>query len=154
MNHKKSTVMNHIAVMVLTGTLPLGSAQARGIRQEKNSSAPARSREMGTARLCTARLIYINVRTEYMNGEALERELLKRAEFRRWGMAITRKKEEAELIVEVTRKKFTTRFSISIIDADTDFVIAADSASSIGGTIEPKLADRFIKQVKTACERS
>ncbi|HYE71739.1 MAG TPA: hypothetical protein VEF04_00350 [Blastocatellia bacterium] len=76
---------------------------------------------------------------------------MKRPEFRRWGMAITRNKENAELIIEVTRKKFSTRFTISVIDPDTNLIIASDSDTSIGGTIEPKLASKFIKQVKAAC---
>jgi hypothetical protein len=151
MKRTNSTTMNHVAVMVLAGVLPLAGAQGGSRRQERSAPAPTRSRETGATLLCTARIVYVNVRTDYMNGEALERELLKRPEFRRWGMAVTRQKEEAELIVEVTRKRYTTRFSISVIDPDTELVIASDSASSIGGTIEPKLAERFVKQVKAAC---
>jgi hypothetical protein len=151
MKRTDSTVMSHVAVMVLAGVLPLTGAQAASRRQEKSRPAEARARETGPPLLCTARIVYVHVRTNYMNGEALERELLKRPELRRWGMAVTRNKEEAELVVEVTRKRYTTRFSISVIDPDTDLVIASDSASSIAGTVEPKLAERFVRQVKSAC---
>jgi hypothetical protein len=151
MERTSSPVMSHVAVMVLAGVLPLAGAQAGSRPQEKSQPAEARARETGPPLLCTARIVYVRVRTNYMNGEALERELLKRPEFRRWGMAVTRKKEEAELIIEVTRKRYTTRFSVSVIDADTDLVIAGDSASSIGGTVEPKLAERFVRRVKAAC---
>jgi hypothetical protein len=150
MGRTNSTMMSHVAVMILAGVLPLAGAGG-GRRQERGAPAAGRSRETGPPLLCTARIIYVHVRTNYMNGEALERELLKRPELRRWGMAVTRKKEEAELIIEVTRKRYTTRFSISVVDADTDLVIASDSASSIGGTVEPKLAARFVRQVKAAC---
>lgn len=148
-----SKIINRFLAVTFLATALFSPTQAFRPKQEK-SPPPDRGRETGEALLCTAKIIYLNIRSEYMNGEALERELLKRPEFHRFGMAITRNKENAELIIEVTRKKFTTRFTLSIIDPDTNLVIASDSANSVGGTIEPKLADRFVKQLKKSCSQN
>jgi len=148
MKHSYKNIYHYLLSLIVTFLL-FATIQAHPLQQENRS--PDRARETGPGLLCTARIIYLNIRSEYINSEALERELLKRPEFRRWGMAITRNKENAELIIEVTRKKFSTRFTISVIDPDTNLIIASDSDTSIGGTIEPKLASKFIKQVKAAC---
>jgi len=104
--------------------------------------------EPAPSTLQTAKKVMILMSTEFASRGALERELLKRPEFKQWGMIITDNREEAELILQVDRKVFTTKFFLRIIDARNTHVLAADRANSIGGTIEPKLADRFIKQVK------
>jgi hypothetical protein len=61
-----------------------------------------------------------------------------------------RDKEEADLILEVYRKKWTTRFTITAIDARTGALVSSCQESSIGGDVEPKLAKCFIKQAKAA----
>lgn len=98
--------------------------------------------------LKTAKLIFIQAKSDFMSGEKLEKELLKRQEFRNWELVITRNREEAELILEITRKVFTTRFTLSIINARDNHILAACSDTSIGGTIEPKLASGFIRELK------
>ncbi|MFN7944078.1 MAG: hypothetical protein U0Z53_01780 [Blastocatellia bacterium] len=95
-----------------------------------------------------ARVIFIHARSDFFDREALERELLNQPDFRRWGLAITTNREEADLIAEVTRKKLTTRFTIRLIDAQTRHVLLAVEASSLGGEIEPHLARNLVKQLK------
>lgn len=139
-----------VIIAALLFTVSLISAQATCFRQQRPDAEPRASTDKEST-LCRARVVLVHVRTDYMNREALERELLKRREFTGGGMTITRNREEAELTIEVTRKIFTTRFTISLLNARTGHVIASDSANSIGGTIEPKLADRFVRQLKKAC---
>ncbi len=100
--------------------------------------------------LRTASKIFVQAKSDFMDREALERELLNRADFSEWGMVVTRNREDANLVVEITRKKFTTRFTIRLVDPRTSHVLAAEEASSLGGEIEPKLADRFVKLIKAA----
>ncbi|HZS09722.1 MAG TPA: hypothetical protein VFD58_33155 [Blastocatellia bacterium] len=118
--------------------------------QEKEGSRMV-PRELGPyAALSAASRILIVPKSAYFNPEALERELLKRSEFKRWGMVVVRDRKEADLLAEVTRKKWTTRFTIRLIDPVNNHVLAAEEASSLGGEIEPKLADRFVKLIKEA----
>lgn len=88
----------------------------------------------------SAETIFIEAHSERMSCSAFERELLKIPEFAAWGLTITRQKENADLIVEVYRKKWTTRFTIIVIDPKTKTALASCEETSLGGEIEPKLA--------------
>src|SRR4051812_44044926 len=70
--------------------------------------------------LRAARLIYIRKKSVYFKAPELENELRKRPEFQSWGLAITRNEGDADLIVEVGRKVFTTRFIYTVIDPRTE----------------------------------
>ncbi|HKQ74776.1 MAG TPA: hypothetical protein VJ810_13875 [Blastocatellia bacterium] len=98
--------------------------------------------------LRAAKTIFVRSESGFFTRGAMERELLKRPEFAQWGMSITRQEESADLIIEVHRKRFTTRFTFSAVDPRSGRIMASDTASSIGGEIEPKLAARFINMVK------
>lgn len=100
--------------------------------------------------LRAAKTVFIQPKSDYMNREALERELVKHPEFNHLGLLVVRDKDEADLILEVYRKKWTTRFTITAVDARTGALVASCQESSIGGEIEPKLAKCFIKQAKAA----
>lgn len=97
-----------------------------------------------------ARLLYIQPRSSWFDREKLERELMKRREFGELGLEITRKLINANLVLEITRKKFTTRFTCSVIEPFSERVVGSTTASSLGGEIEPHLAEAIIKQFKAA----
>ena len=98
--------------------------------------------------LRSARTIFIRTETIFFKPATLENALLKRAEFQAWGLAISRMEWDADLIVEVDRKLFTTRFVYSVIDRRTSMVVASGKISSIGGTVEGKISDSFIKRMR------
>jgi hypothetical protein len=95
-----------------------------------------------------AKLIYIRKKSVYFKAPELENELRKRPEFQRWGLAITRNEADADLIIEVGRKVFTTRFIYSVIDPRTDIIVTSGKLSSVGGTLATKIAKRFIEQMQ------
>lgn len=97
-----------------------------------------------------ARILYIRSRSAWFNTEKLERELLKRKEFGELGLEITRNGKRADLILEITRKPLTTRFTCSFFEPSSERVVGATTASSLGGEIEPHLADAIVKQFKAA----
>jgi hypothetical protein len=101
-----------------------------------------------------ARLLYVRPRSSWFNKEKLERELLKRKEFAELGLEITRNAPNANLILEITRKTFTTRFTCSIIEPSSERIVGSTTASSLGGEIEPHLAEAIIKQFKTVRSKS
>ncbi|HYY59075.1 MAG TPA: hypothetical protein VE842_17225 [Pyrinomonadaceae bacterium] len=98
--------------------------------------------------LRSARTIFIRTETIFFKPATLENALLKRAEFQAWGLAISRVEWDADLIIEVDRKLFTTRFVYSVIDRRTSMVVASGKISSIGGTVEGKISDSFIKRMR------
>jgi hypothetical protein len=97
--------------------------------------------------LRTAKLIYIRKESAFFKPSELENELLKRPEFQRWGLLITRTELDADLIIEVSRKVFT-RFVYTIIDRRTNTVVASGKLSSLGGTLSTKVAKRVIENMK------
>lgn len=97
-----------------------------------------------------ARMLYLRSRSSWFNPEKLERELLKRKEFGELGLEITRNSKRADLILEITRKPLTTRFTCSFFEPSSERVVAGTTASSLGGEIEPNLADAIVKQFKAA----
>ncbi|MGH9766139.1 MAG: hypothetical protein ACREAB_01790, partial [Blastocatellia bacterium] len=136
---------------VFPETQPVLPAVARADpRQPSQQKAPAASRRDDKAEaLRAAKTIFVRSQSGFFNREVMEREMLRRPEFQQWGMTITRQEESADLIIEIHRKRFSTRFTFSALDPRSGRILASDTASSIGGTIEPKLAARFINQVKT-----
>lgn len=100
--------------------------------------------------LRTARLLCLLPRSHWFNREKLERELLRHNEFGALSLELTRSTHDADLVLEVTRKVFTTRFTCAIIEPYTRRVLASTTATSLGGEIEPHLAEAIIKQFKIA----
>ena len=94
-----------------------------------------------------AKTIYIRKKTIYIEAPELENELLKRPEFQRWGLAITRNEMDADLIIEVGHKIFT-RFVYTVLDPRTNIVLASGKLSSLGGTLSTKIAKRFIENMQ------
>jgi hypothetical protein len=99
--------------------------------------------------LRSARTIFIKSKSVYFKASTLEDELLKREEFLLWGLSITRDESDADLIIEVGRKIFTTHFVYSVIDVRTSHVVAAGKVDSIGGTVEGKISKSFMKKLRT-----
>ena len=95
-----------------------------------------------------ARLFFIRQRSSFFNKEKLERELLKRKEFGEMKLEITRSITNADLVLEITRKRLTTRFTCNVIEPKTQRILAGTTASSLGGEVEPNLADAIVKELK------
>ncbi|MGE0127090.1 MAG: hypothetical protein AB7U82_03205 [Blastocatellales bacterium] len=100
--------------------------------------------------LRSARTLFVRSRSGFFEGQVFEREILKRSEKERLELVVTRDEAEADLIVEVYRKKFSTRFVFSLIEPGTKRIVASDKSSSLGGDIEPDLANLLIKKFKAA----
>ena len=128
---------------------------------EQDSGKPAQAQEPQLVRpkipiselpaaeaLQQARLLFIRPKSSFLNKEKLERELLKRKEFGEMKLEITRSHLNADLILEITRKRLTTRFTCNVIEPVTQRVLAGTTASSLGGEIEPNLADAIVKELK------
>ncbi|HKQ52802.1 MAG TPA: hypothetical protein VJT74_10560 [Pyrinomonadaceae bacterium] len=94
-----------------------------------------------------AKVIYIRKESAFFKPAELENELLKRPEFQRWGLTITRSEVDADLIIEVSRKVFT-RFVYTVIDRRTNTVVASGKLSSLGGTLSTKIAKRFVENMR------
>jgi hypothetical protein len=100
--------------------------------------------------LSSAQTVFIVSNSVYFKSQALENSLLQKQEFQDWGMVITRDAADADLIIEVGRKVFTTSFVFSVLDPKNNRVVASGRVNSIGGTVEGKISDSFIKRLRQA----
>ncbi|MET0646916.1 MAG: hypothetical protein ABW208_09875 [Pyrinomonadaceae bacterium] len=97
-----------------------------------------------------ARFVFVRSDSAFVSGREVEDSLRKRKEFRAWGMAITRNEAQADLIIEITRKPLTRRFTFSVIDPRTSGVVTSGKTRSVlfGKKISNKIAEKFANRVK------
>jgi len=139
-----------LSLTILLGSLPKTFSQEPGKPQEPKLVQPRIpiSELPAAEALRQARLLFIRPKSSFINKEKLERELLKRKEFTEMGFEITRSHLNADLVLEITRKRLTTRFTCNVIEPVTQRILAGTTASSLGGEIEPNLADAIVKELK------
>ena len=122
--------------------------------EDESESAP---REVARARvtdpatiLRRARFVYVNSDSAFVNAREVEDSLLKRKEFKAWGMVVTRNFGEADLVIEISRKAFTRRFTFTVLDPRTNEVLASGKMRSVlfGKKISNKVAEQFANRVK------
>ncbi|HJQ34022.1 MAG TPA: hypothetical protein VJ866_17710 [Pyrinomonadaceae bacterium] len=97
-----------------------------------------------------ARFVLVRSDSVFVSGREVEDSLRKRKEFRAWGMVVTRDESEADLVIEITRKSFTRRFTFSVLDPRTSEVVASGKTRSVifGKKIANKVAEKFANRVK------
>jgi hypothetical protein len=97
-----------------------------------------------------ARFIYVRSDSTFVSGEEVEASLQKRKEFKAWGMVITRSEAQADLVIQITRRPLTRRFTFSVINPATMEVVASGKTRSVlfGKKIPNKIAEKFANRVK------
>jgi hypothetical protein len=97
-----------------------------------------------------ARFIFVRSDSAFISGREVEDSLRKRKEFQAWGMVITRNEAQADLIIEITRKPLTRRFTFSVLDPRTSEVVTSGKTRSVlfGKKISNKIAEKFANRVK------
>ena len=117
----------------------------------KAGAVPARPQatDPGTI-LRRARFIYVRSDSTFVSGEEVEASLQKRKEFKAWGMVITRSEAQADLVIQITRRPLTRRFTFSVINPTTMEVVASGKTRSVlfGKKIPNKIAEKFANRVK------
>jgi len=122
--------------------------------EDESESVPkeaARARVTDPATILRrARFVYVNTDSVFVKQQEVEDSLLKRKEFKAWGMVVTRNFGEADLVIEVGRKAFTRRFTFSVVDPHTNEVLASGKMRSVlfGKKISNKVAEQFANRVK------
>lgn len=97
-----------------------------------------------------ARFVFVRSDSAFISGREVEDSLRKRKEFHAWGMVITRNEAQADLIIEITRKPLTRRFTFSVLDPHTSEVVTSGKTRSVlfGKKIPNKIAEKFANRVK------
>ena len=97
-----------------------------------------------------ARFVYVHSDSAFVSGSEVEDSLRKRKEFQAWGMVITRNPSDADLVVVITRKLFTRRFTFTVVDPRTMEVVASGKTRSVlfGKKVADKVAEKFANRFK------
>jgi len=116
---------------------------------DEEDSAPPAAVDPATV-LRRARFVLVRSDSAFVSGREVEASLLKRKEFKAWGMAVTRNEAQADLIIEITRKPLTRRFTFSVLDPRTSEVVTSGKTRSVlfGKKISNKIAEKFANRVK------
>lgn len=118
---------------------------------ESRAKEAARARVTDPATIIRrARFVYVDSDSTFVNANEVEDSLLKRKEFKAWGMVVTRNIGEADLVIQITRKVFTRRFTFSVVDPRTNEVLASGKMRSVlfGKKISNKVAEQFANRVR------
>lgn len=100
--------------------------------------------------LRSARTIFIMSRSGYFNPDELADKLMRKPEFAQMGLSVTKDRSAADLVIEVDRLPFSTRFPYVIVDPGNRTVVASGQVTSLFGTATAKIANEFTKQLKAA----
>ena len=97
-----------------------------------------------------ARFVLVRSDSAFVSGREVEDSLRKRKEFQAWDMVITRDEAQADLVIEITRKPLTRRFTFSVLDPRTSEVVTSGKTRSVlfGKKIPNKIAEKFANRVK------
>jgi hypothetical protein len=123
--------------------------ESESVSRAEASMERARAVDPGTI-LRRARFVYVRSDSTFVSGEEVEASLQKRKEFKAWGMVVTRSEAQADLVIQITRRPLTRRFTFSVIDPATMQVVASGKTRSVlfGKKISNKIAEKFANRVK------
>ncbi len=121
---------------------PFGENNARRARRVDESAS-----KLGDA--ARTRFIYVRSHSALVTAEEIENKLRRHPDFQRLGLIVTRQEMDADLILEV-RRSVLTKFVFTAIKPETLILVASGKLSSLGGTVDGKVAKLFMKQLVTA----
>ena len=126
-----------------------GESESESVSEAGAVPARPQATDPGTI-LRRARFIYVHSDSTFVSDEEVEASLQKRKEFKAWGMVITRSEAQADLVIQITRRPLTRRFTFSVINPATMEVVASGKTRSVlfGKKISNKIAEKFANRVK------
>src|SRR5581483_2865270 len=98
------------------------------------------------------KVFFVTSDTFYVKKEELEKGLLNREEFARWGLQVTKNEENADAVLFVRRAPFQTFFPYTITDRATGIVIMGGEPNSLGGTVPGKIAGDIVEKLRPIYE--
>lgn len=98
------------------------------------------------------KVFYVESGTYFVKKEEIEKGLLKRKEFEKWGLQITQLRNEADLVLLVKRAAFQNNFPYTVTDRRTGTVILGGEVNSLGGTVPGKIASQIVEKLKKVYE--
>lgn len=136
-----------------------GEAESFGREGESGESESGEDEEERRPRVTdpaavmrAARSVHVRSLSAFVSAREVGDSLRKRKEVRAWGLFVTRNEAEADLVIEITRKSFSRRYTFTVLDPRTMLVVASGKTRSVvfGKKIANKIAEKFANRVRAA----
>ena len=141
--------LNSCAWIIIASCCVLSSLTLVSAKPYPQNQPQSQARLSPNEVLRSAQTIFVRSKSVYFKPSTLENSLLQQEEFQQWGLVITREESDADLIIEVGRKLFTSSFIYSVLDPRNKRVVASGRVNSIGGTVEGKITSSFMKKLRS-----
>jgi len=102
--------------------------------------------------LARDKIFFITSDTFYVKKEELEKGLLNREEFEKWGLLVTHNQSDADAILYVRRAAFQNNFPYTVTDRETGIVIMGGEVNSLFGTVPGKIAGDIVNKLRPIYE--
>jgi hypothetical protein len=98
------------------------------------------------------KIFYVCSDTFYVKKEELEKGLMNREEFEKWGLMVTKNQSDADAVLFVRRASFQNNFPYTVTDRQSGIVIMGGEVNSLLGTVPGKIAADIVNKLRPIYE--
>jgi len=146
--------MHRLAFCILVAVAPLAFAQENPATPAASPASTAQGPALLSKKDLMARdkIFYVCSDTFYVKKEEVEKGLLNREEFDRWGLMVTKNERDADVVLFVRRAPFQNNFPFTVTDRQTGIVIIGGEVNSLLGTVPGKIAATIVDKLRPIYE--
>ncbi|HTD21217.1 MAG TPA: hypothetical protein VK738_01040 [Terriglobales bacterium] len=131
-----------------SSTVQPSSPPATSSTSSPPSPAPLSKKDL----MARDKIFFVTSDTFYVKKEELEKGLLNREEFEKWGLLVTHNQRDADAILYVRRAAFQNNFPYTVTDRQTGIVIMGGEVNSLFGTVPGKIAGDIVNKLRPIYE--
>ena len=146
--------MYRLAFCILAAVAPFALAQENSTTPTPppNSAAQVPAALSKRDLMARDKIFYVCSDTFYVKKEEVEKGLLNREEFDRWGLMVTKNERDADVVLFVRRAPFQNNFPFTVTDRQTGIVIIGGEVNSLLGTVPGKIAGAIVDKLRPVYE--
>lgn len=146
--------MHRLAFCILVVVAPLAFAQENSATATPSPASTAQAPALLSKKDLMARdkIFYVCSDTFYVKKEEVEKGLLQREEFDRWGLMVTKNERDADAVIFVRRAPFQNNFPFTVTDRQSGIVIIGGEVNSLLGTVPGKIAGTIVDKLRPIYE--
>jgi hypothetical protein len=128
------------------------SQESSTVPSSPSSAAPSPAPLSKKDLMARDKIFFVMSDTFYVKKEELEKGLLNREEFEKWGLLVTHNERDADAILLVRRAAFQNNFPYTVTDRQTGIVIMGGEVNSLFGTVPGKIAGDIVNKLRPIYE--
>ncbi|HTC94083.1 MAG TPA: hypothetical protein VK699_11560 [Terriglobales bacterium] len=114
---------------------------------QENPTRPANQELMAKEKV-----FFVKSYTFYVKKEEMEKGLLNRKEFGKWGLQVTSHEGGADAVLLVRRAAFQNNFPYTVTDRATGIIVMGGEVNSLLGTVPGKIAGELVDKLRPIYE--